>query len=557
MGLLRKELQIRKSELEEQLFFNSLERIFIEERIYKERKFELAKNQDEVIAFIDSQLEPFKSSFIREVTREDILRLLEIKMQRILKYNKDKADELLVKIKAEIADIEKDLANMTAVTINWFKYLKEKYGKDHPRHTEIRSFENIEVTKVVEANEKLYINRKEGFVGMGLKKDEFICNCSDLDDIIIFYKDGKFKVIKIADKIFVGKNILHVQIFKKNDKRTIYNCVYHDGQHGFYYIKRFNVTSMTRDKIYDITQGVPGSKILYFTANPNGEAEVIKVTLDPDPKKKRQNIFLEKDFADVMIKGRSAKGNLLTKNSIHRIGLKNHGHSTLGGRRVWFDSDVKRLNYDEHGRFLGEFSDNDNILVVLDNGEFYITNFDINNHYEDNILRIEKWDEQKMWTAVLYDADNDAYPYIKRFTMDARKTHQNFLGENANSKLLILTDTVYPRLQVVYGGADAIHPAEEIDAEQFIGLKSFKAKGKRITTLKIEKIEELEPTRFPQPDPEADKDEDLNDSEDDNPSDNEENLDPDSGKTQQQVIDEITGQLNLFSDEEIKGEDEE
>lgn len=557
MGLLRKELQIRKSELEEQLFFNSLERIFIEERIYKERKFELAKNQDEVIVFIDSQLEPFKSSFIREVTRDDILRLLEIKMQRILKYNKDKADELLVKIKAEIADIEKDLANMTAVTINWFKYLKEKYGKDHPRRTEIRSFENIEVTKVVEANEKLYINRKEGFVGMGLKKDEFICNCSDLDDIIIFYKDGKFKVIKIADKIFVGKNILHVQVFKKNDKRTIYNCVYHDGLHGFYYIKRFNVTSMTRDKIYDITQGVPGSKILYFTANPNGEAEVIKVTLDPDPKKKRQNIFLEKNFADVMIKGRSAKGNLLTKNSIHRIGLKNHGHSTLGGRRVWFDPDVKRLNYDEHGRFLGEFSDNDNILVVLDNGEFYITNFDINNHYEDNILRLEKWDEQKIWTAVLYDADNDAYPYIKRFTMDARKTHQNFLGENANSQLLILTDTVYPRLQVVYGGADAIHPAEEIDAEQFIGLKSFKAKGKRITTLKIEKIEELEPARFPQPDPATDKDEDLNDSEDDNPSDNEENLDPDSGKTQQQVIDEMTGQLNLFSDEEIKGNDEE
>lgn len=558
MGLLRKELQIRKNELEEQLFFNSLERIFIEERIYKERKFESAKNQDEVIAFIDHQLEPFKPSFSREVTREDLLRLLEIKMQRILKYNKDKADELLVRIKAEIADIERDLANMTEVTINWFKYLKEKYGKDHPRHTEIRSFENIEVTKVVEANEKLYINRKEGFVGMGLKKDEFICNCSDLDDIIIFYKDGKFKIIKIADKIFVGKNILHVQVFKKNDKRTIYNCVYRDGQHGYYFIKRFNVTSMTRDKIYDITQGTPGSKVLYFTDNPNGEAEIIKVTLDPDPKKKRQNIFLEKDFADVMIKGRSAKGNLLTKNSIHRIGLKSHGHSTLGGRKVWFDPDVRRLNYDEHGRFLGEFSDNDNILVILDNGEFYITNFDVNNHYEDHILRLEKWDEAKIWTAVLFDADNDAYPYIKRFSMDAKKNHQNFLGENANSRLILLTDTAFPRLKVIYGGADAIHPAEEIDAEQFIGQKSFKAKGKRITTLKIEKIEELEPIRFPQPDPDKEikeKSVELENAADSDPKG--EDLDPDSGKTQQQVIDEMTGQLNLFSNEELKGDDEE
>lgn len=563
MGLLRKELMIRKGELEEQLFFSSLERIFIEERIYKERKFEQSKSQDEVVAFIDSKLEPFKDklftaevdgkgmveyAFHREITREDILKLLEIKMQRILKYNKDKADELLMKIKAELAEIENDLAHMTDVTINWFEYLKGKYGKNHPRKTEIRNFDTIEVTKVVEANQKLYINRQEGFVGTGLKKDEFVCNCSDLDDIIIFYKDGKFKVTKVADKIFVGKNILHVQVFKKNDKRTIYNCVYRDGKQGDYFIKRFNVTAMTRDKLYDITQGTAGSRVIYFTANPNGEAEIIKCTMEPDLTKKRQSIFLEKDFSDILIKGRAAKGNLLTKRTIRRIGLKSHGHSTLGGRKVWFDPDVNRINYDENGRFLGEFNDDDSILVVLDNGEFYITNFDVNNHYEDNIIRLEKWDEHKIWTAILYDADNQGYPYIKRFTMDATKRHQNFMGENPNCKLILLTDTVYPRIKVTYGGVDTIRPAEEIDAEQFIAQKSFKAKGKRLTTWKIESIEELEPTRFPEP-PSEDNDEEPDGSDSENEG---ENLDPDAGKSEQQVIDELTGQTNLFSEKDFE-----
>ena len=563
MGLLRKELMIRKGELEEQLFFSSLERIFIEERIYKERKFEQSKSQDEVVAFIDSKLEPFKDklftaevdgkgmveyAFHREITREDILKLLEIKMQRILKYNKDKADELLMKIKAELAEIENDLAHMTDVTISWFEYLKGKYGKNHPRKTEIRNFDTIEVTKVVEANQKLYINRQEGFVGTGLKKDEFVCNCSDLDDIIIFYKDGKFKVTKVADKIFVGKNILHVQVFKKNDKRTIYNCVYRDGKQGDYFIKRFNVTAMTRDKLYDITQGTPGSRVIYFTANPNGEAEIIKCTMEPDLTKKRQSIFLEKDFSDILIKGRAAKGNLLTKRTIRRIGLKSHGHSTLGGRKVWFDPDVNRINYDENGRFLGEFNDDESILVVLDNGEFYITNFDVNNHYEDNIIRLEKWDEHKIWTALLYDADNQGYPYIKRFTMDATKRHQNFMGENPNCKLILLTDTVYPRIKVTYGGVDAIRPAEEIDAEQFIAQKSFKAKGKRLTTWKIESIEELEPTRFPEP-PSEDNDEEPDGSDSENEG---ENLDPDAGKSEQQVIDELTGQTNLFSEKDFE-----
>ena len=547
MGLLRKELQIRKGELEEQLFFASLERIFIEERIYKERRFETAKDMDEAIRFVDEKLTPFKPQFIREVTRDDILKLMEIKMQRILKFNKDKADELIARIKQEIAEIERDLAHMTEVTISWYEYLKQKYGKDHPRRTEIRNFDTIEVTKVVEANRKLYINRQEGFVGTGLKKDELVCSCSDLDDIIIFYRDGKFKVTKVAEKIFVGKNILHVQVFKKNDTRTIYNCVYRDGKTGPYYIKRFNITAMTRDKMYDLTQGKPGSRVVYFTANPNGEAEVIKVTLEPDPKRKKQNIFMEKDFSEVLIKGRAAKGNLLSKKNIHRIGLKSHGHSTLGGRKVWFDPDVNRINYEEHGRFLGEFSDTESILVVLDNGEFYITNFDANNHYEPNILRLEKWDDRKVWTAVLHDADNSGLPYLKRFTMDATKRHQNFLGENPDSRLILLTDVAYPRILVTYGGADALRPQEEIDAESFVGQKSFKAKGKRLTNWAVERIEELEPLRHPDPEEQAEEPEDSAEEERE-----QEDLDPDKGKSQQQVIDEITGQLSLFSDEEMK-----
>ena len=542
MGLLRKELQIRHGELMEQLFFSSLEKIFIEERMYKERRFEQAKSMDEAVAFIDEKLTPFKPSFVREVTRDDILRLMEIKMQRILKFNKDKADELIARIKDEIKGIDHDLAHMTDVTINWFKFILDKYGKDHPRLTEIRSFDTIEATKVVEANEKLYINRQEGFVGTGLKKDEYVCNCSDIDDIILFYKDGKYKVIKVADKIFVGKNVMHVQVFKRNDKRTTYNAVYRDGKKGFYYIKRFNVTSITRDKEYDLTMGTPGSRVIYFTANPNGEAELIKVTLDIDTTKKKQNIFLEKDFSEVLIKGRASRGNLLTKKSIHRIGLKSHGHSTLGGRKVWFDPDVNRINYEEHGNLLGEFWDGDSILVVLDNGEFYITNFDANNHYETNILRIEKWEPHKVWTAVLYDADNEGYPYVKRFLMEAIKKHQNYLGDNVNSKPILLTDVVYPRLQVTFGGVDAVRPALEIDVDSFIAVKGFKAKGKRISTFNIDKIEELEPTRFPEAPAEGEGEYADTDEED-------ENLDPDAGKTQQQVIDEITGQLNLFPDE--------
>ena len=537
--LLRQELEIRKNELLEQLHFYSLEKIFIEERIYKDKKFEQAPTIDAVCEHIDDRLTPYYPSLVREVTKDDILKLLEIKMQRILKFNKDKADELMARIKAEIEEIDRDLANLVEVTANWFQFLKDKYGKEHPRLTEIRNFDTIEATKVAEANQKLYINRTDGFIGMGLKKDEFVCNCSDIDDIIIFYKDGKYKVIRVADKVFVGKNILHVAVFKKNDSRTTYNVVYRDGKKGWYFMKRFNVTSMTRDKEYDLTQGTPGSKVMYFTANPNGEAEIIKVTLDPNPKLKK--IFIDQDFSQVMIKGRASKGNLLTKNPVHRIGLKSHGHSTLGGRKVWYDPDVNRLNYDDHGRLLGEFYDDEQILVVLDNGDFYLTSFDLNNHFEPNILRIEKYDADKVWTAILFDADNQGYPYLKRFQMDASKKKQNWLSENLASKLILLTDTVYPRIKITYGGADEFRGSEEIDAEQFITVKGFKAKGKRLSTYQIESIEELEPIRFPEEPDNSDNSEDSDESGED--------LDPDAGKSEQQVRDELTGQLRLFDDE--------
>ena len=538
--LIRQELEIRKGELLEQLHFQSLERIFIEERIYKDKKFEQAPNVDAVCEHIDERLTPYYPQMIREVTKDDILKLLEIKMQRILKFNKDKADELMARLKAEIDEIDRDLANLTEVTANWFQFLKDKYGKDHPRLTEIRNFDTIDSAKVAEANQKLYINRNDGFIGTGLKKDEFVCNCSDLDDVIIFYKDGKYKIVRIAEKLFVGKNILYVNVFKKNDSRTIYNAVYRDGRKGACFIKRFNVTSMTRDKEYDLTQGTDGSRVMYFTANPNGEAEVIKVTLDPSQKVKK--IFIEKDFSEVMIKGRASKGNLLTKYAVHRIGLKSHGHSTLGGRKVWFDPDVNRLNYDEHGQMLGEFFDDDQILVILKNGDYYLSNFDLNNHYEPNILRIEKYDADKVWTAVLYDADNQGYPYLKRFQMDASKKKQNWLSDNPASQLLLLTDTPYPRIKVTYGGADAFRGSEEIDAEQFIAVKGFKAKGKRLTTYQLDSLEELEPTRVPEPVAEPE----------DNDNEETEDLDPDAGKSEEQVRDELTGQLNLFDNEDFK-----
>ena len=559
--LIKMELEIRKNELLDQLHFLSLEKIFIEERIYKGKEFENAKNMDAACEYVDERLTPFYHLFVREVTKDDILRLMEIKMARILKFNKDKADEMLARIKAEIEDIDRDLNNLVEVTAQWFLFLKKKYGEDHPRLTEIRSFDTIVASKVAEANQKLYINRADGFIGTSLKKDEFVCNCSDIDDIILFYRDGTYKIIKAADKVFVGETekskrekrkaeIIHVAVFKKGDKRTIFNVCYKDGASGVTYIKRFNVTSLTRDREYDVTMGTPKSRITYLTANYNGEAEIIKVTLKPKEKLKR--LVFEKDFSEIAIKGRASRGNQLTKHDVYRIQLKSHGGSTLGGRKVWFDQDVQRINYDEQGIFLGEFHNDDRILVVMKNGDFYLTDFDINNHYEKDMLVIEKFNPDKVWTAVLFDADNDNYPYIKRFVMEATNKVQNFLG-NPESKLLLLSDIPYPRLELTFLEPDTFRGPLEIDAEEFIAVKGFKAKGKRLTTYALDQVTELEPTRFPEPEEDANPDagEEGDDDEvddvdgNDTETDDENNNDPDE-KSDDEIRDELTGQLRLF-----------
>jgi len=535
LELLRKELEIHKAEILENLLFCSLEKIFIEERIYKDKGFEDSKDMEHAIKHVDKRLEPFKPNFIREITNDDILRLLEIKMGRILKFNSDKADELLVNMKAQIEEIDQHLANIVNYTIEWFEGLKKKYGKNFPRRTEIRNFDTIVAAKVVEANEKLYINRDEGFIGTSLKKDELICPCSTIDDVILIYKDGKLKVVKVSEKMFVGKNLLYVNVFKKNDNRTIYNMAYRNGKDGATYIKRLAVSGITRDKEYELTQGVPGSRIVYFSANPNGEAEVIKVTLKPGPRIKKMQF--DKDFSEIAIKGRQSMGNILTKNEIHRIALKQKGGSTLGGRKVWFDRDVFRLNYDGRGEYLGEFQSEETILIIKKNGSFLMTNFDLTNHYNDDVMIIEKFDPEKIWTAALFDADQQNYPYLKRFSLEPTVKPQSFTGDNPETKLILLTDVYYPRLEVIFGGNDSYREKLILDGDEFIGIKSYKAKGKRITTFETEQISELEPLRFPE----------NNEEETITPLPVEiEEDDEDSVKSTIDIVDEIVGQMKLF-----------
>jgi topoisomerase-4 subunit A len=532
LRLLKLKQEIRKNEILEDLHFASLEKIFIEERIYKDKEFENAKNMDSALMHIDKRLEPFKAQFIREINRDDLLRLMEIRMGRILKFNKDKADDLIASYKSQIEEINFHVEHIIEYTIDWFAQLKEKYGKEYPRKTEIRNFDTIEAAKVVEANEKLYINREEGFIGYGLKKDEYICNCSDIDDVIIFFKDGKYKIVKVCEKMFAGKNILYLNVFKRNDNRTIYNVVYRDGKAGFNYIKRLAVTGITRDKEYDLTQGKPGSRILYFSANPNGEAETIKIILKPKPRQKL--LVFDKNFSEVTIKGRASMGNILTKADIHKISLKTKGGSTLGGRKVWFDKDVLRINYDGRSEYLGEFFADDLILVIEENGEFYTTNFDSGNHYQGPVRKIEKFDPNKVWSVALFDADQQNFPYLKRFSFEASNKKQSFLGENNASKLLLLTDTYYPRIEVVFGGNDSFREPLIIDVEEFIGVKSFKAKGKRITTFEITDIKEIEPERFPQPEVDHSFQPDIE-------------IEPEEeDKPLSDLLDEITGQQRLF-----------
>lgn len=488
--LLKLELEIRLKELLEELHFVSLERIFIEERIYKDKEFEEGETLEEVIAHVHKRLQPFLPKFYREVTDEDVKRLLEIKMKRILKFSSEEADRHMEALEGEIKQVRHDIEHIIPYSIAYYERIKAKYGKGRERKTEIRNFENIEAAKVVIANEKLYINREEGFIGTALKKDEFICECSDMDEVIIFKKDGSYYVTKVADKIFVGKDILHVNVFKKNDKRTIYNVVYRDGKFGVAYVKRFYVTGVTREKVYDLTKGTSGSRVLYFSANPNGEAELIKVCLKPKPNLKK--LVFEYDFADLAIKGRDSQGNTLSKNEVHKISVMQKGVSTLGGRKIWLDEDVLRLNTDNRGMYLGEFQGGERILIVNKNGTFYTSDFDLSNHYEAGYLLFEKFKAEKVWSAVFFDAEQNYY-YLKRFRFEDSAKLNSFIGDTEGSRLLCLSSESHPRFEVVFGGRYEARLPEIIDAAEFIGEKSYKARGKRLTTFEVKEIREVEP----------------------------------------------------------------
>jgi topoisomerase-4 subunit A len=486
--LLKSELEIRKEELLEEWHMSSLEKIFIEERIY--RDIEECETWEAVILAIDKGLDPFKKLLLREVTREDIIQLTEIKIKRISKYDVKKADEHIKGIETELDEVKNHLRNIVPFAINYFRQIKKKYGKGKERKTEIRSFDTIEATKVVANNAKLYINYKEGFIGTGLKKDEFISDCSDIDDVIVIRKDGVYLITRVAEKVFVGNDILYAQIFLKNDERTIYNIVYQDGKDGPLLAKRCAISGLTRDKEYNLTRGNPGSKIVYLSANPNGEAEVIKV--HHKPKARLKKLVFEFDFGQMAIKGKSSMGNILTKNAVHKISLKEKGLSTLGGRKIWFDDAVFRLNDDGRGTFLGEFSSDDKILVITKNGYFRIAGFDLSNHFEDNILIIEKFRPGKVYSVIYWDAEQKYY-YVKRFIVEESEKPQCFINENPESKLISITEVEYPRFEIHFGGKHKERENEIIEVAEFIGVKSYKAKGKRMTSFMVDNIMEIEP----------------------------------------------------------------
>jgi topoisomerase-4 subunit A len=486
--LLKKELEIRLGELQEEWHLSSLEKIFIEERIYHD--IEECETWEAVIAAIDNGLEPFKKLLMREVTREDLIQLTEIKIKRISKFDVKKADEHIKGIETELEEVKTHLGNLIPYAINYFKQIKKKYGKGRERKTEIRSFDTIEAAKVVANNAKLYINYKEGFVGTSLRKDEFVCDCSDIDDIIVIRKDGAYLITKVAEKVFVGNDILYASVFLKNDERTIYNIVYHDGKDGPLYAKRCSITGLTRDKEYNLTRGTAGSRILYLSVNPNGEAEVIKV--HHKPKARLKKLVFEFDFGQMNIKGKSSMGNILTKNAVHKISLKEKGLSTLGGRKIWFDDSVFRLNVDGRGMFLGEFSADDKILVITKNGFFRTSGFDLSSHFEENILIIEKFRPGVVYSTVYWDAEQEFY-YVKRFAAEETERAQCFINENPGSKLISITEVEYPRFEIHFGGKHKDRDTEIIEVAEFIGVKSYKAKGKRMTSYVVDNIQEIEP----------------------------------------------------------------
>jgi len=488
LNLLKQELQIRLQELEEDWHFSSLERIFIENRIYI--LIEECETWEAIIQTIDKGLAPYKKLLHREITTEDITRLTEIKIKRISRFDSKKADIRIKGIEGEIEEVKNHLLNIVPFTINYFRQIKKKYGHNKERKTEIRSFDTIEAAKVAAANVKLYVNREEGFFGTMLKKDEFVCDCSDLDEIIVFRKDGKFLITKISEKVFAGKDILCINVFKRNDTRTIYNVIYFDGNTGYTLMKRAPVTGITRDKEYSFIREHRNSKILYMSSNPNGEAEVVKVYLKPKPRLK--NLVFEMDFSNLAVKGKASMGNILTKNAVHKIVMQEKGVSTLGGRKIWWDEYVSRLNVDGRGTCLGEFIGSDMILVITKSGMFRTCNFDLSNHFEDNVLILEKFREGKIFSAVYFDAGINYY-YVKRFQFEDSEKLQSFIGENDQSRLIRITEVEYPRFEIKFGGKNKNRQPEIIEVAEFIGVKSFKAKGKRLSQFEVSLIEELVP----------------------------------------------------------------
>lgn len=487
--LLKSELEIRLSELSDSWHYTSLEKIFFEERIYRNLEVE-SKSWDEQLVKIEQELKEYEPQLKRQITKDDVLKLVEKPVRKISMFDVKQLQEAIFKIEQEITEVSGYLNNLTKYTIDYFLSLKKRYGKEYKRKTELTNFESIEAVKVAASNAKLYINREEGFVGMDLRRDddaEYICDCSDIDDIIVFLRNGKYVVTKISEKQFVGRDIIHAAVFVRNDERTIYNVAYRNGKNGDVYVKRFAVTGVTRDKEYDITQGKEGSRILWFTSNASGEGEVLKIFLKPRPKLKK--LILEFDFAQLAIRGRGSLGNILTKNPIHKIQLKSKGVSQFGGTKIWFDNDINRLNTDSRGQYLGEFSNGDRILAICKNGEYYTTDFDLSNRYQGELMLVEKLDPLKTYSAIYYDGESQHY-YLKRFNFEPSDNNvQLFISDAPESKLNSITSNAGVALQVTFGGKHAKREAELIDVEEFIAIKGFRAKGKRITTFEVESLE--------------------------------------------------------------------
>lgn len=486
--LLGWELQIQQSELEEKYFFSSLERIFIENRIYKTEGYEQSPNKEKLVSFMHEALAPFADKLLRPITDEDIEKLFDIKMLRITKFDAKKADELLKDLKKQIKDTEYHLSHLVEYTISWFEGLQKKYGGSYARKTVVRSFTAINAKTVIENTSKLYVDYKEGFIGTGLKKGELLCACSTIDDVLVIHKDGTYKIVKVCDKCFVGEDPLHVAIYRKTDTRTIYNVIYRDGKDGNYYMKRCALTGLMRDKEYDLTQGTPGSKILYFTSNANGEAEVVRVLLRPAPRLKNTKLLV--DFSHLDIKGRGARGNLVTKNPIRSIALDQQGHSTLGGRKVWYDADVLRLNYDGIGKYLGEFMEGDMILTITKKGDYCLLPFELTSHFTPEMMIIEKFIPDKVWSLAQWNAELGFY-YGKRFTIDGTTKVQNMLGDDARSYISVLSDK--PKATFALHYADEKRGIEEVLMSEFIDVKSPHSKGKRLTTYPLDKITDVTP----------------------------------------------------------------